>query len=73
MSPSEHAERQTFRLSDRVSVEITAGLAGFVVEWVPALPKNLTVVELRRYREARDGMLHRLAERLGSTVLCIEV
>jgi hypothetical protein len=69
----ERAERQTFRLSDRLSVEITAGLGGFVVEWMPQVPQRLTGGELRRYRRARGRMLDHLAERVGGGVLCVEV
>jgi len=68
---SEAAETKTFRLSKRLSVEITAGPGGFVCEW-SATPKKLTARELRRYRDARNEMLTRLAERIGGRVLVIE-
>jgi hypothetical protein len=71
--PSEAAECKTFRLSNRLSIEITAGPAGFVCEWDPARPERLTAGELRRYRAARHEMLSRLAERLGVRITCVEI
>jgi hypothetical protein len=68
---SEAAESKTFRLSKKLSVEITVGLGGMVCEWIPAQPKNLSPQELRRYRVARDEMLERLSARIGGRVLCI--
>ena len=50
---SEAAESRTFRLSRRVSVTLTVGLGGLVVEWEPDMPERLTAKELRRYRVAR--------------------
>jgi hypothetical protein len=70
---SEAAQRQTFRLSKRLSVEMTAGLAGFSCEWAPAKPARLTAKELRRYRAARAVMAARLAEATGKRVLVIEL
>lgn len=67
------AERKTFRLSRRVSVELTAGLGGLTAEWIPAMPDELTAKELRRYKQARHELLSRLAERAGGTVLVVEV
>lgn len=70
---SEKAEAKTFRLSKRLSVEITAGAGGIVCEWHPELPERLTAKELRRYRQARHEMLTRLAERVGGAVVCVEL
>jgi hypothetical protein len=69
---SEAAERKTFRLSKKLSVEITVGLGGMVCEWIPA-PRRLSPRELRRYRAARSEMLERLSARIGGRVLCMEV
>jgi len=70
---SESAEIKTFRLSRRLSVEITVGVAGMVCEWAPAMPDQLTAKELRRYRAARNEILQRLAERIGAAVVLVEV
>lgn len=70
---SEAAETKTFRLSKRLSVEITVGTGGIVCEWDPELPERLTAKELRRYRAARAEMLKCLAERVGGGVVCVEV
>jgi len=70
---SEQAESKTFRLSRRLSVEITVGAGGMVVEWHPEMPDKLTAKELRRYRAARHEMLLRLSERTGGAVVCIEL
>ena len=62
---SERAESKTFRLSKRLSVEITVGPGGCACEWDPDVPTHLTAKELRRYRQARDEMVQRLAQMLG--------
>lgn len=70
---SEKAEAKTFRLSRRLSVEITAGAGGMVVEWLPDVPDKLTSKELRRYRAARSEMVNRLADKIGGAVVVVEV
>jgi hypothetical protein len=70
---TEAAESKTFRLSRRLSVEITAGAGGLVAEWQPDMPDRLTAKELRRYRAARHEMAARLAERLGRAVVLLEL
>jgi len=70
---SESAESKTFRLSRRLSVDITVGAAGMTCEWDPELPERLTAKELRLYRVARAEMLKRLAERVGGAVVVVEV
>ncbi len=69
---SEYAERTVARLSDRLSVEITAGLGGATCEWDPGMPERLTAEELRAYRKARNALLQRLAERIGGRILVVE-
>ncbi len=69
---SEYAERTVARLSDRLSVEITAGVSAVTCEWDPAFPERLTAEEVAAYRRARDGVLARLAERIGKNILVIE-
>lgn len=69
---SEAAESKTFRLSLRLSVEITVGAGGFVCEWMPEMPKRMTARELRAYRKARHEMLARLAKKVGAAVVCVE-
>jgi len=70
---SEAAESKTFRLSRRLTVEITVGLGGLVCEWTPTVPSKLTDKELKRYPRGRDELLARLAHRLGSSVAVVEV
>lgn len=70
---SEAAERNTFRLSSRLSVELTCGAGGLTVEWAPAMPARLTRNELRRYRAARHQMIEELAKRLGAVAVVVEV
>jgi hypothetical protein len=70
---AEWAETLTARLSGRVSVEMTAGPGGFVCEWVPGVPRKLSAKEWKRYRQARHELLLRVAERMGGTVLLVEV
>ena len=73
MLKGEKAESKTFRLSRRLSVEITAGAGGMVVEWDLATPDWLTARELRRYRAARAEMVKRLAGRIGAAVAVVEL
>ncbi len=70
---SEKAECKTFRLSRRLTVEITVGAGGMVVEWSPGQPVELTAKELRRYRSARHEMLQRLSSWIGGAVVVVEV
>lgn len=72
-TPSEAATTKTFRLSKRLTVEITVGPAGMVCEWAPTMPKTLTAAELKAYRLARHEMLEHLAGRLGGGVVCVEL
>jgi hypothetical protein len=69
---SEFAESRTFRLSPRLAVTMTAGHAGFLCEWEPGIPSELSPAEMQRYRAGRDEMLGRLAERMGTRVLVVE-
>ena len=63
---------KTFRLSKRLSVEITVGAGGLTCEWDPDMPAKLTAKELDRYRKARNEMLRRLAELVGGSVVVVE-
>lgn len=54
---SESALRKTFRLSDRVSLEITAAAVGMIFEWDPGVPEKLTPSELEAYTAAHWEML----------------
>lgn len=69
---TEFAESKTFRLSKRLTVEVTVGTGGLLCEWTPSLPKRLTGRELVAYRTARDQMLERLAVRLGRSYMVVE-
>lgn len=69
---SEQALCRTFRLSARLSVEITVGPAGMAFEWDPAMPASMSAKEVRRYRSARNEMLEELARMVGGTVLLLE-
>lgn len=73
MTPSEQAVTKTFRLSDRLSVEMTVGPAGFTCEWVPDLPPELNRRERRAYKKARDEMLRKLVEIVGGDVAVVDV
>jgi len=70
---SEAAESKVFKLSERLSVQITAGIGGLVMEWIPEQPGRLTDEELASYRNARGEMAQQLAKRLGVSVAVIEV
>ena len=64
---TECAETKTYRLSKRVSVEITVGSSGWCCLWDPALPEQLTKKEADRYVRARREMFQRLADMTGET------
>ena len=66
-------ETKTFRLSDRLSVDITASPIGIVVEWDPEIPEDLTTTELLAYRRARHEVLEHLSQRLGKRIGVIEI
>lgn len=69
---TENAKAKTFRLSDRLSVEITVGVGGLVCEWDPDLPERLTEEELTNYRKARSEMLAGLSEIIGLPITIVE-
>lgn len=69
---TERAVMKTYRLSARLSVTMTVGPAGFVVEWNPDLPAQLTAEELSAYRAARTGLLAELARLVGGPVLLVD-
>jgi len=69
---AEVAETKTVRLSDRLTVTLSVSPLGITAEWSPYIPSRLSGGELRRYRQARDEMLARLASRVGGGVLLIE-
>ena len=70
---SERAETKTYRLSKRLSVEITVGPDGWCCVWEPALPERFTKKETSRYLRARREMLQRLADMTGETFLLADV
>lgn len=69
---TEQASRKTFRLSDRLVVEITAGPAGLTVEWDPEMPAELADEELQNYRKARNEMLADLSGLVGLPITILE-
>jgi hypothetical protein len=69
---SERAESKTFRLSGRLSITFTVGLAGIVCEWNPRM-RALDRTESRAYCAARDEMMQRLANLIDGKVLTVEL
>ncbi len=69
---TDQAVCRTFRLSSRLSAEITAGSGGMVVEWIPGAPERLTAKELQAYRRARSEVMAALAEIVGGAVVVVE-
>ena len=72
-STSEQAITKTFRLSRRLTVEMTVGPAGFTCEWSPDLPSYLSRKEQRRYLAARNEMLAKLADMLGGGIAVVDL
>jgi hypothetical protein len=71
----EWAVTKTTRLSKRYSVDLTLGPGGFCCEWSPhtPAPRSLTGKEVARYRRARDALVAEVSERIGGSVLVVEV
>lgn len=63
---------RVFTLSGRLSVEITAGVGGLTVEWIPRAPYRLTANELLSYRRARTEVLTDLVDIVGGAVVVVE-
>ena len=70
---TESTDSKIFRLSRRLSVELSISRVGITAEWSPDTPVNLTDSELSRYRTARDGMLKKLSEKLGGNIVVVEI
>lgn len=70
---SNQATTKIFRLSPRLSVEMTVGPSGFTCEWMPDLPEFLTRKERRAYERARKEMIGHLAAMLGGQVAVVDV
>jgi len=70
---SESAETRVFRLSHRCSIEMTIGLGGMTVEWIPKMPNKLTQKETTAYYAARDSLISRFAEKTGKNVVVVDV
>lgn len=63
----EKAESKTFRLSDRLSVDIKVSAEGVMCVWDPEVPKKLTAKEMARYEKGRNAMIARWAELQGKS------
>ena len=61
------------RITNNISVELTAGPGGFTAEWIGGRPRDLTPAQRRRYRQARNAVLAEVAERMGGNVLLVEI
>jgi hypothetical protein len=70
---TETAETKTYRLSKRLSVDITVDPGGWYCIWDPAMPKQLTKKEKSRYRRARQEMFQRLADMTGETFVLADL
>ena len=64
---------RSVRISRSLTAEMTAGPAGFVVEWFPDRPRRLSRKEIKKYKNARNALLGEVAVRLGGNVLLIEL
>jgi hypothetical protein len=56
---------RVFRLSDRLSVEMTLFQGGLSVVWDPSVPDDLTLLEMGAYVEARNEMIRMLMDGEG--------
>jgi hypothetical protein len=73
---SEWAISRSVNLGKGLSVEFTAGPAGFVAEWntgSPPDPRKLSKKQMKLYRAGRDAVAQELGRRLGGGVLMIEL
>lgn len=70
---SESAETKVFRISHRCSVEITIGMGGMTVEWIPKMPNKLTEKEKNNYYAARDSLINKFAQKTGKQIIVVNV
>jgi hypothetical protein len=73
---SEWATSRTVDIGKGLSVEFTAGPAGFVAEWssgAPPDPRTLSNKQMARYRAGRDAVVQELASHLGVAALVVEL
>ncbi len=68
------AETGTFTVG-KYKCTITAGPGGASCEWEPEVPGKvgLTKKELRRYRAERDKIYQRAANRMGGSIMVVDV
>jgi hypothetical protein len=72
-SGPEWAIEATAQITPSLRVHMTAGPAGFTMEWEPAMPRSLTPGQVNRYRKARDKLIAQVAKRMGSGVAVIGI
>ena len=73
-SSGERAVTKTYRLSRRLTVDMTVGAGGlFTCEWSPDIPRSMSRKEQKRYLAARSEMLKLLADMLGGGVAVVDL
>jgi hypothetical protein len=70
---AEWALTRTVSINNNLSVTMTAGPGGFTCDWIPDRPRGLSRKEIRRYRAGRDELLAKVGERMGGSVLVLEI
>jgi hypothetical protein len=70
--PAEWALTRRIKINSKLSVDLTVGPSGALAEWIGGMPKTLTDVEMKRYREGRNALLSEVARKLGGKVLLVE-
>ena len=69
---AEWALTRRIKINSKLSVDLTVGPSGARAEWIGGMPKTLTDVEMKRYREGRNALLSEVARKLGGKVLLVE-
>jgi hypothetical protein len=69
---AEWALTRRIKINSKLSVDLTVGPRGALAEWIGGMPKTLTDVEMKRYREGRNALLSEVAIKLGGNVLLVE-
>lgn len=73
MHTDTHAQIITRHIGKHLTATFTVAPGHMLVEWDPAVPKKLSQRQQTLYRAARDEAMQMLADRIGGSVMTLEV
>ena len=65
--------REHVRIATGVACEFTFDGARVECRWTPEPPKSLSGQSLRRYRRAREGFMRKVCDRMGQSVVAVDL